>query len=292
MTVITKLKLNGFKSFPRATEIPFEKDFSIVIGPNGSGKSNVIDAFCFVLGKSSSKSLRAEKSSNLIFNGGKKGKPAKEAEVSIYFSNEKKEFPLEDKSIKVTRIVKGSGNSVYKINDKVRTRQQVIDLLNIARIDPDGYNIVLQGDIVKFTEMRSEDRRKLVEEIAGISVYEDKKEKALSELDKVSSKLNEAEIILTEREANLRELKKERDEAKRYNEVKEQIKTNKATIFDLKIKEKDDKKYLLEKEISELSKKIESYNIEIDNLRDIINNNKDRIRDIINKLKKKVKKNR
>src|SRR3989344_7291566 len=280
MTVVTKLRLNGFKSFPRLTEIPFEKDFSIVIGPNGSGKSNLIDAFCFVLGKTSSKSLRAEKSSNLIFNGGKKGKAAKDAEVSIYFSNDGNEFPIQEKNIKITRVVKSTGNSVYKINDKPRTRQQVIDLLNAARIDPDGHNIVLQGDIVKFTEMRSEDRRKLVEEIAGISVYEDKKEKALSELDKVTSKLNEAEIILTEREANLRELKKERDEAKRYNEVKDQIKNNKATIFDLKLKEKNEKKLVLDKELNDIGKKVEIHNIEIDALRNIIIKSKERISEI------------
>lgn len=252
--------------------------------------SNIIDAFCFVLGKSSSKSLRAEKSSNLIYNGGKKGKASKEAEVSIYFSNDKKEFPLEDKNIKVTRIVKPSGNSVYKINDKVRTRQQVIDLLNAARIDPDGHNIVLQGDIVKFTEMRSEDRRKLVEEIAGISVYEDKKEKALSELEKVSGKLNEAEIILTEREANLRELKKERDQAKRYNEVREQIKNNKATIFDLKLKEKNDKKLGQEKELGEILKKADEHNSEISKLRELITENRSRINEINKQVEEKGEK--
>ena len=280
MTVVTKLRLNGFKSFPRLTEIPFEKDFSIVIGPNGSGKSNLIDAFCFVLGKTSSKSLRAEKSSNLIFNGGKKGKAAKDAEVSIYFSNDGNEFPIQEKNVKITRIVKSTGNSVYKINDKPRTRQQVIDLLNAARIDPDGHNIVLQGDIVKFTEMRSEDRRKLVEEIAGISVYEDKKEKALSELDKVSGKLNEAEIILTEREANLRELKKDRDEAKKFNEIKDQIKNNKATILDLRIKEKNTKKEIIDKELNDLSKKIDSHNLGIEDIRKQIDINKKRIIEI------------
>src|SRR3990167_136226 len=280
MTVVTKLRLNGFKSFPRLTEIPFEKDFSIVIGPNGSGKSNLIDAFCFVLGKTSSKSLRAEKSSNLIFNGGKKGKAAKDAEVSIYFSNDGNEFPIQEKNVKITRIVKSTGNSVYKINDKPRTRQQVIDLLNAARIDPDGHNIVLQGDIVKFTEMRSEDRRKLVEEIAGISVYEDKKEKALSELDKVSGKLNEAEIILTEREANLRELKKDRDEAKKFNEIKDQIKNNKATILDLRIKEKNTKKEIIDKELNDFSKKIDTHNLGIEDIRKQIDINKKRIIEI------------
>jgi len=290
MTVITKLKLSGFKSFPKATEIPFEKDFSIIIGPNGSGKSNIIDAFCFVLGKSGSKSLRAEKSSNLIFNGGKKGSAAKEAEVAIFFNNDKKDFPLEDKTIKISRVLKKTGNSIYKINDQTRTRQQIIDLLNAAKIDPEGYNIILQGDIIKFTEMRSDDRRKLIEEIAGISVFEDKKEKALSELEKVSGKLNEAEIILTEREVNLRELKKERDDAKRHNEIQEQIKNNKATILDHKLKEREAKKAIIEKEISEFDKKIESQNQEIDQLKKFTDDAKKRIYEINKEVEEKGEK--
>ena len=94
------------------------------LGPNGAGKSNILDALCFVLGKSSAKGLRAEKSENLIYNGGKSKNPAKQAEVTIYFDNSNKTFPLDEKEVILTRIVKHSGQSVYKINHKTRTRQQ------------------------------------------------------------------------------------------------------------------------------------------------------------------------
>ena len=100
MTTIQKLKLHGFKSFPKSTEIIFPKGYSCVIGSNGSGKSNIMDAFFFVFGKGSAKCMRAEKSANLIYNGGKKGKPMKEAEVSIWFDNKDKDFPLQEKEIK------------------------------------------------------------------------------------------------------------------------------------------------------------------------------------------------
>ena len=215
MTIIKELRLRGFKSFPKLVEIPFDSGYNTVIGANGSGKSNLADSICFVLGKTSAKSLRAEKSANLIFHGGKKGQPAKEAQVDIVFNNEKKDFPMQTNEVKVTRIVRQNGNSIYKLNEDVVTRQQVVDLLSAAKIDPDGHNIVLQGDIVSFMEMKPEERRELIEEISGISIYEDKKQKAMNELEKVDSKLNEATIILTERETYMRELKKERDQAER-----------------------------------------------------------------------------
>src|SRR3989344_9445656 len=106
MTTIQKLKLHGFKSFPKSIEIVFPSGYSTIIGANGAGKSNLVDAFCFVFGKGSAKGLRAEKSANLIYNGGKKGKPMKEAEVSIWFDNARKTFPLKEKQVKVTRIVR------------------------------------------------------------------------------------------------------------------------------------------------------------------------------------------
>ena len=94
MTTIKQLRLRGFKSFPKLVEIPFENGYNCIIGSNGAGKSNVVDAICFVLGKISAKSLRAEKSANLIYHGGKKGQPAKEAQVDIVFDNSKNDFPI------------------------------------------------------------------------------------------------------------------------------------------------------------------------------------------------------
>src|SRR3989339_1824719 len=138
MTKINRMIMHGFKSFAKHTEIIFNDNFNCVLGPNGSGKSNVLDALCFVLGKSSSKSMRAEKASNLIYNGGKLKKPAKSGEVSIYFDNGKKTFPTEDPEVKITRVVRQTGQSVYKINDETRTRQEILDLMSIAKINPDG----------------------------------------------------------------------------------------------------------------------------------------------------------
>ncbi len=250
-TRINKMVMQGFKSFAKHTEVLFGGNFNCILGPNGAGKSNVLDALCFVLGKSSSRDLRAEKSANLIYNGGKLKKPAKQGEVSIYFDNTSKVFPTEEKEVKITRIVRENGQSIYKINDKAMTRQQITGLLSLAKIDPDGYNIILQGDIVRFVEMHPEERRILIEDIAGISLYEEKKHKAMLELEKVEQHLRETDLILTERHTYLKELKKDRDQALKYKEMSDNIKVNKASYLKIQIDKKDAEKKSVQEKIDD-----------------------------------------
>ncbi|MBT3721148.1 chromosome segregation protein SMC [archaeon] len=284
MTRVTKLVMQGFKSFAKKTEIVFGDDFNCILGPNGSGKSNVLDALCFVLGKKSAKSLRAEKSANLIYNGGKTKQAAKQAEVSIYFENHDEEFPVEEKEVKLTRIVKSTGVSTYKINNKTMNRIQVVELLSNARINPDGYNIVLQGDIVRIVEMSPLERRRIIEEIAGINIYEDKKQKALNELNKVEEKLKESDIILAERQAYLRELKKERNQAMKFKELDEKIKRNKATRLHVKINIKEKKKQGIDKDIKAKQESISKVDKEIKELKERIVI----IKEDINKINKEI----
>src|SRR3989344_9534083 len=166
MTKINSISIHGFKSFAHKTEIPFEDKFNCILGPNGSGKSNIGDAICFVLGRLSAKSMRAEKAANLIFNGGKSKRPSGAGTVEIAFSNEQKTFPEDTPEIVVSRTIQENGNSIYKINGKKKTRTEVLDFLSIAKINPEGYNIILQGDIMRFVEMSPLDRRKIIEEIS------------------------------------------------------------------------------------------------------------------------------
>ncbi len=287
MTIIEKIHFKGFKSFAKPTDIEFGPDFSVIIGPNGSGKSNLVDGFAFVLGKTSAKQMRAEKSSNLIYNGGKSGSPAREAEVSIFFSNKEKEFPLASDTVRISRIVKQSGNSVYKINEEPMTRQQVVDVLAKAKIFPDGYNIILQGDITSFVSMKAEERRLLIEDIAGITVYEDKKQKALLELTKVEEKLNESNLILKERSTYLRELKKERDQAVKYKEVESKIKENKATYLHLQIREKEEKRDEIDSKIKSQNQSLESIQKKIKELQEQIENNKKELEEINKEIETK-----
>lgn len=290
MTKIKAITAKGFKSFAKHTEIIFGDNYNSIIGPNGSGKSNICDVMTFVLGKISAKSMRAEKAANLIYNGGKSKQPAKEAVASIIFDNSKKEFPLTEKTVKITRIVRSKGTSIYKINDKTVTRQQVLDLLSMGKIDPDGHNIILQGDIIRFTEMKPESRKEVIEEVSGISIYDDKKLKAMNELDKVEEKLKEADIILTERKSHLRELKNDRDQALKYKELEKKIKDNKATFLHLQIKDKENSRIEVEKKIKEHSGDIDKIQSKIDELKKIINEKKEEIKKINSEIEQRGEK--
>ena len=231
MTYIKKLVMHGFKSFPKKTELPVTQGINIILGPNGSGKSNVSDALCFVLGRLSIKSMRAAKAKNLIFLGTKVASPAKEAMVEIIFDNSNRTFSIDKNEISITRIVRRNGQSIYKINNQTKTRQEVLGLLAQAGIDPNGFNIVLQGEIQNFVRMHTEERRKVIEEVSGISIYEMRKEKSLKELDKTEEKLKEVLAILRERTIYLNNLEKERQQALRFKKLEKSVKKYKASII-------------------------------------------------------------
>lgn len=244
--------MKGFKSFVKQTELPFDTGINVILGPNGSGKSNVSDALCFVLGRLSIKSLRAAKASNLIFMGTKSAPPAKEASVEMVFDNSNDTFAIDKKEISIKRILRKNGQSIYKINDETKTRQDVLALLAQGGIDPNGFNIILQGEIQNFVRMHTEERRKIIEEVAGISIYESRKEKSLKELDRTEEKLKEVLAVLRERTSYLNNLEKERQQALKFKKLEQDVKKYKASIlyFDLNKKKKE-----VERVIEEISKK-------------------------------------
>ncbi|MEM4260755.1 MAG: chromosome segregation protein SMC [Candidatus Woesearchaeota archaeon] len=302
ITRITRMEMRGFKSFANKTELVFGDGFNCVLGPNGAGKSNVIDALCFVLGKSSVKEMRAEKAANLIYNGGKHKNPAKEAEVSIYFDNSNKVFPMPESEIKITRIIRSKEketekdeteigtHGIYKINNKTKTRQQILDFFSAVKIYPDGYNIILQGDIVRFVEMPPIERRQIIEEISGISIYEEKKNKAMNELKKVDESLNNAEIIMVERKNYLYELKKDRDHALKFRDLDNKIKSNKATMIFNKIEKKKIEQERYEKDIEKEKKQIEQLEKEATDIRIKIELFKKEINEINKEIEKRGEK--
>jgi len=271
MAHIKKLVMHGFKSFASKTEVDFDKEINVIVGPNGSGKSNISDGICFVLGRLSIKSMRAAKARNLIFMGTKAHKPSKEASVEMIFDNSDDAFNMPQKEISIKRILRNRGQSIYKINNETKTRQEVLALLASAGIDPHGFNIVLQGEIGQLVRMRGEERRQIIEELSGISVYEARKQKSLKELEKTDNKLKEVSTILRERTAYLRNLENERKQALRYKQLEQTVKKCKASILHREITDK-------EKQLSpinnELQKKIDA---------------RAKIRDEISKIQQEIK---
>ncbi len=277
MTYIKKIVMHGFKSFARKTEIPFENAMNVIVGPNGSGKSNITDALCFVLGRLSIKSIRATKAANLLFSGNKTYKGSAEAIVELVFDNSDKTFGVDTQEITIKRIVRKTGQSIYKINNETKTRQEILELMAQAGVDPNGFNIVLQGEIQSLVKSTPEDRRKIIEEVAGISIYETRKQKSLRELEKTEEKLKEVSAVLKERSSYLKNLDKERQEAISYQKLETTIKKCKATLLS---KTKTEK----EKETSIIDKTITDYDVEIEKLKKTINEKNNQI----NKLQDKI----
>ncbi len=262
MLYIKKLVIHGFKSFVRKTELPFAPGINVIVGANGSGKSNISDALCFVLGRLSIKSMRAAKAGNLIFLGNKIAAPSKEAMVEMVLDNSDRVFSIDKNEISIKRLVRRNGQSIYKLNNEVKTRQEVLSLLAQGGIDPNGFNIILQGEIQNFVRMQSDERRKIIEEVSGISVYEMRKEKSLKELEKTEEKLKEVSAILRERTIYLNNLEKERQQALKYKKIEGDIKKFKASVIfgDITHKKKisDDVQSAISKKESEIEKERKS----------------------------------
>ena len=281
-TVINKIVMQGFKSFNKKISVPLLSGFNCICGPNGSGKSNVLDAICFVLGRASAKSLRAERLHELIFHGGNGKKPADYAAIMLYLDNTKKAFPFEDPEISITRKVNRRGVSIYKIQGKTTTREKVLELLSMARIYPDGHNIVLQGDITNIIEMNPIERRFIIDEVSGISEYNDKRDKSKKDLEAVDTKLKEAEIIITERYDLFKRLEEERNAALRYQQLQNSLQVLKASLarrkltnFEELAKTLDEETAKKEAENEKLQKEIEVIEKELEqrdkNMTEIVN---------------------
>jgi chromosome segregation protein len=286
MAHIKKMVVSGFKSFARRTEIDFDKEINTFVGPNGSGKTNVAEALCFVLGRISAKSMRAAKSRNLIFMGSKYVRPSKEAFVELVFDNKNSDFNIEREEVRLKRIVRLNGQSIYKINDETKSRAEVIETLAQAGIDPYGFNLVMQGQIQSTVKMHGDDRRKIIEEVAGISIYESRKEKSLKELEKTEVRLKEISTILRERTAYLRNLEKEKAQAQRFKDAETVVKRAKATILS---KRKNDK----EGEVKGVVKSIDEKEGVKEKIKGKIENTTDeliKLEEKINEINKRVQK--
>lgn len=284
-TYISGLHLHGFKSFGKKTQLEFGPGLNAVIGPNGSGKSNVLDSLCFILGRMSSKDLRAENFSDLIFK--RKANTAGEADTAIVLDNSAGVFPSPEKLIEIKRKIKKDGGTQYKISGKNSTRGEVLELLSLVRVHPEGHNIILQGDIAHFVDMKPLEKRQIIEEVAGIGVYEERKNKALSELTKVDDRLKEVSIILREKENYMKNLEEEKKGAERYRSMQAELKGLQAAELKLRMDLANARKNKTLAEVEKREQAITDLNLEIDITRKKIEQFKDNIDKLEHEIQKK-----
>ena len=259
MTYIKKISMTGFKSFgDRTVTIKLSSGFTCIVGPNGAGKSNIIDALCFALGRLSKKTMRAKSLEDLIFAGSRGKNPSQRASVTMYFDNSDNVFPGGTDTFEITRTIKRGGGGGYKMNGKNATRQQILNALAAANIDPDGSNqFVLQGKIVELTHMNTEERRLFIEDLIGLQKYDEMKDATLKELEKAERDLGQFEAIFKEVSSQLKKVEKEKNDALAWKELDEKINFLNSQLIALKISKLREEEDDLEKKIENSSKIIE-----------------------------------
>lgn len=243
---LKELDLQGFKSFPEKVKLEFNKGITAVVGPNGSGKSNISDAVRWVLGEQRAKSLRGGKMEDVIFAGTSNRRPVGFAEVSMTVDNSDRKIPVDYTEITITRRVYRSGESSYSINGTECRLKDIHELFMDTGIGRDGYSIVGQGKIDEILSNKSEDRRRLFEEAAGIVKFKNRKTEAESKLEREQQNLVRVTDIISEIETKIGPLEKQADKAKRYLELYGEMKESDIQLFRIKGEK-------IESEISKIS---------------------------------------
>lgn len=228
---LKKLELYGFKSFAQRTEIVFDEGITGIVGPNGSGKSNIGDAVRWVLGEQSAKTLRGASMSDVIFNGTQKRKPLSYCEVSLVFDNDDHALALEAAEVMVTRRVYRNGESEYYLNRTACRLKDVVDLFRDTGIGKEGYSIIGQGRIDEILSRKSEDRRQVFEEAAGIVKFKARKEEADKKLQRTLENLERVDDILDELTKRLKPLEEQSRNARVYLDLSTELKDLDLNLF-------------------------------------------------------------
>ena len=228
---LTKLEMQGFKSFAKKTELQFGTGITAVIGPNGSGKSNISDAVRWVLGEQSARALRGAKMEDVIFNGTQKRRPLGMAEVSLTFDNADGSLPLEYDEVSVTRRVYRNGESEYAINGKNCRLKDVLELFRDTGIGRDGYSIISQGKVDEILSNKSADRRSALEEAAGVMRYRVRRSEAEKKLENTQKNMERIADILHELESRIGPLKEQQEKAIVYRRAKEELQRLEVNLF-------------------------------------------------------------
>ena len=228
---LKRLELQGFKSFADKTILEFKPGITAVIGPNGSGKSNVSDSIRWVLGEQSMKSLRGSSSSDIIFAGTQNRKSLGFAEASIVIDNSDGKLPIEYNEVTVTRKIYRSGETGYFINKTPCRLKDILELFMDTGIGKDGYSIIGQGKIDEILSNKSEDRRHIFEEAAGIVKYRTRKQESEKKLEQTKLNLLRINDILAEIEGTIEPLKLQSEKAKKFLDLREELKGIEVGLF-------------------------------------------------------------
>ena len=283
---LKRLEMYGFKSFADKTILEFMPGITTVIGPNGSGKSNISDCIRWVLGEQSLKSLRGAKSEDIIFAGTQNRKSLGFAEASLIIDNSDSKLLIEYNEVVVTRRIYRSGETGYFINKTPCRLKDILELFMDTGIGKDGYSIIGQGKIEEILSNKSEDRRHIFEEAAGIVKYRTRKSDSEKKLEQTKLNLLRINDIITEIEANLGPLKSQSEKARKFLSLREELKNIEVGLFLYNI---DDFK----KQIEEITKNIdilETQKVREDEVQNNLQSTKEELKQAIDLLVQEIEK--
>ena len=269
---LKNLQIKGFKSFADDTQVIFNEPIIGIVGPNGSGKSNIVDSIRWVLGEQKSSDLRLDKMTDVIFNGTKKRKSAGLAQVTLTFENTKNIIPIEFDEVAVTRILYATGDSEYRINNVKCRLKDIRDLFLDSGIGSNSYAIIELKMVDAILEDKDRARLRMFEQAAGVSKFKARKHETLNKLKNTEADLDRVEDILFELEASLKELRKQAERTRKFNELKEKYKDQSLFLAYSEKKTFETKQIKLEERIASETAKYQKAIVEKGNLQAEVEN--------------------
>src|SRR3989344_2393249 len=220
---LKSIELSGFKSFAKKNTFEFDSSISAIVGPNGSGKSNVAEAFRFVLGEQSIKSMRGKRGEDLIWNGATSEPRANRASVKVVFDNTKKIFDIDFSEVIIERVVHRDGLNEYLINGSAVRLKDIIELLARAHIGASGHHIISQGEADKILSASPKDRKSMVEDALGLRLYQYKRLESERKLKKTFENIQQVEALRMAIAPHLRFLGKQVEKIKKTEEQRQTL---------------------------------------------------------------------
>jgi chromosome segregation protein len=220
---LKSIEISGFKSFGKKSVLDFNVPISAIVGPNGSGKSNVAEAFSFVLGEQSIKSLRGKRAEDLIFNGGKDAPRSNRASVKLVFNNVQRILNIDFDEVSIERSVNRDSSSEYSINGGQVRLKDIVELLSSAHIGASGHQIISQGEADKVLNSNIRERREMIEDALGLKIYQNKKDESIRKLEKTEENIKQVESLRREIAPHIRFLKKQVEKIEKMVEMKENL---------------------------------------------------------------------
>ena len=258
MVHVKKVEIFGFKSFGfKNTTVQFEPGLVSISGPNGSGKSNILDAIIFAMGENKSRMMRVDKLRKLIHDVDNTRHGSRMARSSVHFDNKDRKIPVNSDTVQITREMNKDGENTYYLNKKKTNRGHILDILDMADAGLGNLNAIQQGTVTRISEFTSEEKRRSIEDLIGLSYFDEKKEEAEKQLDEADRRLQIAMVKMDDVKGRIDELDEERNQMLRHNMLTQEIHRYQAVDAANKIKSITEKKSEKNRSINEIKKELD-----------------------------------